>query len=216
MRGSFPEGIGKWKGGFWCSKTSWSSGQISKGKSHERDASKSFFWNHQSLCYREPSEVVGSTQSGLFKQGKSPSEKPAKDLIKKLWKKTIGTQGYPAERSLSIRQEKILEKPFKSTGKPESWKDRKSLFEGLRMWRKQGCFAFLFEGENRAITDEPFSVGWRYCFSNTPETPFFPLVCTWEALGKERRNIRLLSVSHLVLLGPPIPTKIGKHKINVK
>jgi hypothetical protein len=49
----------------------------------------------------------------------------------KLWKKTIGTKGYPVERSLSSECQKVLEKPFKSMEKPISKEDRKSLFERL-------------------------------------------------------------------------------------
>jgi len=44
--------------------------------------------------------------------------------------------------------------------------------------------------------------------------PFFSLVYTWEALGKERRNVYPSSASRLVLLGPLIPTKIGKDRMH--
>jgi hypothetical protein len=47
----------------------------------------------------------------------------------KLWKKIVGTEAYPVERSISIRCQKVLEKPFKSTGKRVSKEDGKSLFE---------------------------------------------------------------------------------------
>jgi len=59
-------------------------------------------------------------------------ESPAKACQRshqKLRKKIVGTQGYPTERSLSIRHEKTLEKPFKNMEKPRSYEDGKSLFE---------------------------------------------------------------------------------------
>ena len=79
--------------------------------------------------------------------GKEPLWKTSQRPHQKLWKKIVGTKGYPAERSLSIRHEKTLEKPFKSKGKRESWADGKSLFERLRTRRKHGSFVSFFEGE---------------------------------------------------------------------
>ena len=77
----------------------------------------------------EPSEPVDAVRPGPFGQRKSPSQKPAKGLIKSFGRKTVGTQGYPVERSVSIRCQKGLEKPFKSTENPGSYEDGKSLFE---------------------------------------------------------------------------------------
>lgn len=65
----------------------------------------------------------------------------------KLWKKLVGTQVYPAERSLSIGWQKVLEKPFKSAGKRGSYEDGKSLFERFGMERNSVALLPFFEGE---------------------------------------------------------------------